>query len=96
MLIYLKKMKTSIKVVIASLFVVFITGGIVFIHLTVYQEDKNYKPASNDENFRTALSVSPFSGEAFEKGYQYKAGELSAENREELEKVYAVTHNTVN
>ena len=89
-------MKTSIKVVIASLFVVFITGGIVFIHLTVYQEDKNYKPASNDENFRTALSVSPFSGEAFEEGYQYKAGDLSAEKREELEKVYAVTHNTVN
>lgn len=88
MLTYFKKMKTSIKVVIALLFVVFITGGIVFFHLTVYQEDKNYKPAPNDENFRTALSVSPFSGEAFEEGYQYKAGDLSAKNREELEKVY--------
>lgn len=83
----LKNMKRT-KIVITLLLVVLIAGGTVLFNLTVYIRDSNYKPALNNENFRIALSVSPFSGEAFEEGYRYIAEDLSAANREELEKMY--------
>ncbi|EOR28228.1 glycosyl hydrolase 53 [Clostridium sartagoforme AAU1] len=78
--------KTKILLSIAILIV--IIGGTVLGNLTIYLEDKNYKPAENNEDFRVALSVSPFSGEAFDKSYNYEAGDLIASNREELEKMY--------
>ncbi len=84
----LKNMKKRTKIVITLLLVVLIAGGTVLFNLTVYIGDSNYKPALNNENFRIALSVSPFSGEAFEEGYRYIAEDLSAANREELEKMY--------
>lgn len=81
-------MRTRTKIMISVLIIVLIVAGVIVRNLSVYVEDENYVPANSTENFRVALSVSPFSGNAFQKGYTYAAGNLTANNREDLERMY--------
>lgn len=85
---FVQRMKTRTKVLLTIVAVIAILGVIILGNLSIYVEDKNYVPADNAEKFRVALSVSPFSGSAFDNGYTYSAAELTAKNREELEKMY--------
>ncbi|WP_025684855.1 glycosyl hydrolase 53 family protein [Paenibacillus maysiensis] len=85
---FIRRMKKRTKIILSILIIIAISGGFVLGNQLIYIEDKNYVPAANSENFRLALSVSPFSGSAFNNGYTYSAGELTATNREELEKMY--------
>ncbi|MGG1617742.1 glycosyl hydrolase 53 family protein [Paenibacillus sp. NRS-1781] len=85
---FVQRMKKSTKILLSILAVIAILGGVILRNLSVYVEDANYVPAANTEKFRMALSVSPFSGSAFNNRYTYSAGELTATNREELEKMY--------
>lgn len=83
-----RKLKKRTKVLLIFLMVIAIISGIIIRNLSVYSEDKNYMPAMNSEPFRVALSVSPFSGSAFDNGYIYSTGEMQSTNREELEQMY--------
>lgn len=47
-----------------------------------------YAPAQTEENFRMALSVSPFTAPAFKNGYTYEFNGRQISNIEELEKMY--------
>ncbi|WP_127537096.1 glycosyl hydrolase 53 family protein [Paenibacillus illinoisensis] len=84
----LQHMRTRTKIIISLLIIVLIVAGIIVRNLSVYVEEENYVPAASTESFRVALSVSPFSGNAFQKGYTYTAGNLTANNREDLERMY--------
>ena len=84
----LQHMRTRTKIMISLLIIVLIVAGIMVRNLSVYVEEENYVPAASTERFRVALSVSPFSGYAFQKGYTYTAGNLTANNREDLERMY--------
>lgn len=84
----LQHTRTRTKIMISVLIIVLIVEGVIVRNLSVYVEDENYVPAKSTENFRVALSVSPFSGNAFQKGYTYAAGNVTANNREDLEKMY--------
>lgn len=85
----IKHLKKIAKLCLSIMLVLLITAGIVIANLTVYIENQNYVPAEYAGQFRNALSVSPFSYEAFaQDGYTYTAGELSASDREELEKLF--------
>lgn len=82
------KMKKRRKILLSVFLVILLIAGIIVGNLTIYIEDPDYKPAESAGDFRVALSVSPFSGSAFEDGYTYTAGSLTAENRKELEQMY--------
>ncbi|MHB0864955.1 glycosyl hydrolase 53 family protein [Paenibacillus sp. SEL3] len=85
---FLQRIKTRTKIILSIVVVIAIIGGVILGNLSIYVENKNYVPAPNSEKFRTALSVSPFSGSAFDNAYTYSADKLTAKNREELEQMY--------
>jgi hypothetical protein len=85
---FTQQMRKRTKVLLSIGIIIAILGGIIVGNLSIYIEDKDYTPASNPQKFRVALSVSPFSGSAFDNGYTYTSGEVTATNREELEKIY--------
>ena len=47
-----------------------------------------YTPAPNDEPFRVALSLSPFSLTQFGQGYRFTVGDRTASTPQELQKLY--------
>lgn len=68
---------------------ILILAGVIFAEKQlVYLEPSQNDIAEYDGDFRMALSVSPFSGDAFSDNYKYQAGDITATNREELEQLY--------
>ena len=53
-----------------------------------YYSEKNYKPVVSNEEFRMALSVSPFTQTAFENGYSYEYNGKQINSTKELEQTY--------
>ena len=53
------------------------------------QEQKAVVQEPNNEPFRVALSLSPFSLTQFEKGYTFVVGDMTASTPEELQKIYS-------
>ena len=82
-------MKKSTQIVISVIAIVlaFVICSLLWNQF-VYIEG-NYKPAADtSENFRTALSLSPFSLPQFENGYSFKVGDKTASTPEELQSIY--------
>ncbi|MBR5761840.1 MAG: glycosyl hydrolase 53 family protein [Lachnospiraceae bacterium] len=74
---------------------IFTVLGVVvgFIGLRVlaaqfFYTEAGYKPVETDEEFRMALSVSPFTATNFENGYTYEYEGRQIETMEDLEKLY--------
>lgn len=53
-----------------------------------YYSERNYKPVVSNEEFRMALSVSPFTQTAFENGYSYEYNGKQINSTKELEQTY--------
>ena len=53
-----------------------------------FYSERGYKPVVNDEPFRMALSVSPFTQTAFEKGYSYEYNGKKIISTKALEQLY--------
>ncbi|MCR5545044.1 MAG: arabinogalactan endo-1,4-beta-galactosidase [Lachnospiraceae bacterium] len=81
------KNKKSFKVMIAIVAVVLVVLIRVLTAQFFYTEF-GYAPAKNDEEFRTALSVSPFTATNFENGYTYEYEGKQIGSVEELEQLY--------
>lgn len=65
------------------------TKHLVIVKTTqFFYSELGYSPVKNDEKFRMALSVSPFTKTAFENGYSYEFNDKIITNIEELEKMY--------
>ena len=83
----LKKMKTGHKVGLAILLIVICVVLKVLTAQFLYTEI-GYAAADNNENFRMALSVSPFTARAFDEGYTYEYEGRQISSIEELEQLY--------
>ena len=83
----IKEWKTSRKVFTAIIALIAIIAVKVLSAQFLYTEI-GYKPAHTDEEFRYALSVSPFTATGFEKGYTYEYEDRQITNIEELEQLY--------
>jgi hypothetical protein len=81
-------MKKKTKAIIAIILIFVLVGAIFIEKQFIYFDSSKEELVDYDGEFRLALSVSPFSGEAFKNNYTYHANGLSANNREELEKLY--------
>lgn len=62
--------------------------GIRILSAQFFYSELGYAPVKNDDKFRMALSVSPFTKTAFENGYSYEFNDKIITNIEELEKMY--------
>ena len=83
----LKRMRTGPKVGLAILLVVICVALKVLSAQFLYTEI-GYTPADNDEDFRMALSVSPFTARSFDEGYTYEYEGRQISSIEELEQLY--------
>ncbi len=72
---------------IASLVLVSSIAGKV-LGSQFYYSEKGYTPVETDEDFRMALSVSPFTAQSFSNGYTYEYDGKQITSAEELEKLY--------
>ena len=82
-----KSLKRWKKIFIAILLLVAIIVGRILIAQFGYTEI-GYKPVETDEEFRMALSVSPFTATNFKNGYTYEYEDRQITNIEELEQLY--------
>ncbi|MCR5416614.1 MAG: glycosyl hydrolase 53 family protein [Pseudobutyrivibrio sp.] len=79
--------KRSKRIVIAILFLIVLIALKVLTAQFFYTEI-GYKPVQSDEDFRYALSVSPFTKDGFNEGYTYEYGGKQITSIEELEQLY--------
>ncbi|WP_313072278.1 glycosyl hydrolase 53 family protein [Lacrimispora sp.] len=82
------KLSKKNRILLAAGLIFVIAGAVFAEKQLVYLEPSQAELAEYNGDFRMALSVSPFSGGAFLDDYKYQAGEITATNREELEKLY--------
>ena len=75
------------KVLIAVGLIVLVIVGKVCSAQFIYSE-LGYKPAETTQEYRNALSVSPFTATAFNNGYNYEYDDKQITNIEELEQLY--------
>ena len=83
----LAKMKTYKKVLIAISIIVGIIAVKILTAQFLYTE-MGYSPAATKQEYRNALSVSPFTATAFNNGYTYEYDGRQINNIEELEQLY--------
>ena len=83
----IKGLKGFQKVLIVVLLLVLLIAGKVCTAQFYYSE-AGYVPVETDEEYRNALSVSPFTATAFENGYTYEYEGKQITNIEELEQLY--------
>lgn len=81
-------MKKKTKVIIAIILIFVLVGAIFIEKQFIYIDSSKEELADYDGEFRQALSVSPFSVDAFSNPYTYNANGIKATNKEELEQLY--------
>ena len=87
MITHFKELSTS-KKVITAIFVILTIIVLRVLAAQFFYSESGYKPAKNDERFRMALSVSPFTATAFNNGYTYEFNGKNISSIEELEQMY--------
>ena len=82
-----KKLRTVHKVIIAISLVIACLI-IKILGAQFFYSEVGYKPVNNGDDFRMALSVSPFTARAFDEGYTYEYEGKQITSIEELEQLY--------
>ncbi len=91
---FIKKIVQKIKELRTFQKVLLIVGIVVVLVLSkvlsaqFFYSEMGYKPAETDEDFRMALSVSPFTATNFKNGYTYEYEGRQIDSIEELEQLY--------
>ena len=70
-----------------------LTSGLIILSIRIliaqfYYSDAGFNAVKTNENFRLALSLSPFSAKNFKEGYTYEYNGYQITNSEDLEKLY--------
>lgn len=81
-------MKKKTKAIIAIILIFVLIGAIFIEKQFIHIDSSKDELADYNGEFRQALSLSPFSVDAFSNPYTYNANGINATNREELEQLY--------
>ena len=82
-----KKSRTG-KIVLSAVSVLLVSALCVVFWSQFVYIDTGFTPAVSDEDFRVALSLSPFSLPQFEQGYTFRIGDKTASTPQELQMIY--------
>ena len=80
--------KTRIKTALIVLAAVVALVAVKVLTAQFLYTEIGYSPAATEQEYRNALSVSPFTATAFQNGYTYEYDGRQINNIEELEKLY--------